>query len=261
MNVQSLHIYPVKSIAGVSLERATAAARGFVGDRRFMVIDETGNFLSQRTHPMLGHVRAEGSDRAWVLRRDGADALTVDDVLGEPVDTTVWSDNVVAHRVSDAADAWFSELLDEPVRFVTMPAEPVRATKDGDPVSFADGYPYLIAVEASLHALNDRIDGPPIPMAAFRPNIVVTGADAWAEDDWTRLTIGDAVFDIISPCERCRITTLDPDAPGRPRRDNEPLRTLATFRRADGGVIFAVNAVCRTAAVTVRRDAPVHSSM
>lgn len=254
MKVASLHIYPVKSIAGVELDRAETAARGFVGDRRFMVIDETGNFLSQRTHPQLGHVRAEGANRSWILRHDAAQPLPISDGAGDRVDTTVWSDDVVARRVSQAADAWFTELLEEPVRLVSMPAEPVRATGDGDPVSFADGYPYLIAVDASLDDLNDRIDGAPVPMAAFRPNIVVTGADPWAEDDWTQLTIGDAVFDVISPCERCRITTLDPRSPGRPRADNEPLRTLATFRRGDGGVIFAVNAVCRTPGATLRRD-------
>jgi hypothetical protein len=136
----------------------------------------------------------------------------------------------------------------------------IRLASPAVEVSFADSYPYLVANTTSLDDLNARIlvdsrhkaqNYPAIPMAAFRPNFVVSGAAAWAEDTWKRLRVGDAEFEVVSPCERCKITTLDPSDPRKVRKDQEPLRTLAKFRRNADGVIFASNAICRNPGVTI----------
>ena len=252
MKIRALQIFPVKSIAGISVDVATTAARGFVGDRRYMVVDADGRFMTQRRHPKLGHVRGNSDGRGWRLERpDGATVRIEPPEDGANVDVEIWGDRVTAASVSAAADDFFSELLSIDARLVYMPDGADRDV-DGDPVSFADGYPYLVTVVASLDDLNARIEGPAVPMEAFRPNIVVEGADAWAEDEWDELSIGSVRFRVTTPCVRCKVTTLDPDAPDRPRRDNEPLRTLATFRRAGGGVTFGVNAVCRTTDAVVR---------
>lgn len=254
MNVTSLYVYPLKSGRGVSKQATVAQERGFAGDRRLMVVDRTGTFLSQRTHPRLGYVRLNyGAQGAVTLRTPDGSSVTAGRPLGLAIDVTVWGDPVRAIDRGPDAARWLTELLGTDARLVEMP-DTFRRPVDGSDVavSFADGYPYLLTTTASLDDLNHRLRGAPVPMEAFRPNIVLSGSQPWAEDEWRRLRIGAAEFEVMTPCTRCKIPTLDPSEPTCARDDGEPLRTLATFRRGDDGVLFGMNLICRTPDVTLR---------
>ncbi len=263
MKIESLHIYPIKSAAAVDVTSVVCAERGFEGDRRFMIVDPNGLFLTQRTVPELGLIHVEFTQDGLVLSADDREtcvSLANDRETfmstGTAMKVEVWSDSVGAVLVDPSIDAWISGIIGQPAHLVRMPEESVRLINPEVgrvEVSFADGYPYLVANTASLDDLNARIGSqqPSILMAAFRPNFVVSGAIAWAEDTWKRLRVGDAEFEVVSPCERCKITTLDPSDPRKVRKDQEPLRTLATFRRNGDGVIFASNAICRHPGVTI----------
>ncbi|MCR9163635.1 MAG: MOSC domain-containing protein [Nannocystaceae bacterium] len=254
MRVQSLYIYPIKSGPAVGLEQVNVVERGLAHDRRFMVVDAHGTFRSQRTHPALGRYTVRADDEALRLEADGIGSCEValEPAGGEPQQVRVWGDSVHATSVSAEADAFFSALLEAPSRLVYMPPTSRRPVSgyDAMAVSFADGYPVLLANTASLSDLNARIDGEDLPMLAFRPNVVLDTDEAWAEDGWGTLALGEAVLECATGCERCSMTTLDPAWPRRPRGDGEPLRTLAKFRRdASGKVIFGRNAVVKTPGV------------
>jgi uncharacterized protein YcbX len=254
MRVTNLYVYPIKSGPSVALKQARAVERGLAHDRRFMVVDERGTFLSQRSHPVLGRYAIELGEGALQLRAESVGAVEVplQPAGGETLEVRVWSDSVQASTVSAQADAFFSALLESPARLVYMPDASRRPVSGFDAlaVSFADGYPVLVTNTASLDDLNERIDGEDLPMLAFRPNVVIETQQPWAEDQWSTLELGDAVLECTSGCERCSMTTLDPASPDRPRSDGEPLRTLAKFRRdASGKVIFGRNAVVTTAGI------------
>jgi uncharacterized protein YcbX len=170
---------------------------------------------------------------------------------GELVPVTVWDSKLLAAAVSEAADAWLSDVVAEPVRLVYLD-DPTRRrpnpaySRDGDRVSFADGYPLLLTAEGSLGQLNSLIAaGPraaegPLPMRRFRPNVVVAGAAPWAEDRWRLVRIGGVVFRAVKGCDRCVLTTIDPDTAAKGK---EPIATLATCRRWDGKVWFGINLI------------------
>lgn len=251
MKIQTLNLSPLKSGALSSVAEAVCGERGFVGDREWMVVDADSKFLTQRNTPLLGLLRAEpfGDTLRLTFEGESVEALAT----GEVGPVRVWSSEVEAQYTQPEVDRWLSGVLGRDARLVRRRG--FRAT-DGDwakvPLSFADGYPYLIANTASLADLNHRIEGAPLVMDAFRANLVVDTTAAWAEDTWKRVRMGEAEFEVTTPCERCKITTLDPVDPRVVRRDGEPLKTLATFRRHGSGVVFAVNAVCLTPGATIR---------
>lgn len=248
MRVTNLYLYPIKSGPAVAVEHAATQERGFENDRRFMVTSPAGKFMTQRSHPALGRCRVEleGDTLRVHAPEVGAFACPLEPRGGEALGVRVWSADVAARLVSSDADAFFSTLLGEPARLVHMPEDERRPVGGFEEVavSFADGFPYLVTNTASLVDLNERIEGPPLPMLAFRPNIVVQADTPWDEDHWNALSIGGVGVRCVSNCERCSVTTLDPMRPDRPRPDGEPLRTLAKFRRnADGKVDFGRNAL------------------
>lgn len=254
MRVTNLYVYPIKSGPAVARHETDAVERGLAHDRRFMVVDAQGKFLSQRSHPALGRHTLAIDGAALQMTADGVGSCEValEPAGGDSLEVRVWSDAVTAVTVSADADAFFSALLGAEARLVYMPDSSRRPVSgfDAMAVSFADGYPVLVANTASLADLNARIDGAPLPMLAFRPNVVIETDQPWAEDAWGTLPLGDAVLECASGCERCSMTTLDPAWPDRPRADGEPLRTLAKFRRdASGKVIFGRNAVVKTPGV------------
>ncbi len=250
MRVSGLYIYPIKSGPAVPVSTAVLLERGFEHDRRFMVTGPGGTFMSQRSHPALGRIALSLAEGRVAVRAEGIGACSWDLQPSSiaRVDTRIWKDDVSATRVSEDADAFFTALLGEPAQLVAMPDEsrrPVAGMED-IAVSFADGYPYLVVNTASLQDLNRRIEGAPLSMLAFRPNVVIDTDDPWAEDTWARLRVAQATLECVSNCERCSMTTLNPQLPDRPRPDGEPLRTLATFRRGDSGAVeFGRNAVAR----------------
>jgi hypothetical protein len=209
-----------------------------------MVADEGGRFVTGRTHPELVLVSARPGPAGVTLSAPGRDELFVpNSAFTEAWPTTVWGSEFPAWRGAAAADAWVSAYLGSRLRFMWIGAATARRVKtDSDvPLTFADGYPLLLIGQASLDALSARL-GRPLAMARFRPNLVVSGAEAFAEDSWKRIRIGGAIFRIAKPCERCVFTTVDPDT-GHKALDQEPLRTLAKFRKAPDGVLFGQNVI------------------
>lgn len=255
--VSAIHIYPLKGARGVELEAAHAGRRGFDGDRRWMVVDARGGFLSQRSHPRLALLRATvagGESAPLWLEAPGLSPLEVPAPCGLAAPVRIWNDTVAARDAGDEAAAWLSAFLGEPARLAHMADDVVRplTAAPGGQVSFADAYPYLLLSAGSLADLNRRLAAP-LPMDRFRPNLVVDGCTPFAEDGWRRLRAGRVVFRIAAPCARCTVTTVD-QATGE--RGAEPLRTLATYRQRDGKIWFGQNLIAENEG-PVRRGDPV----
>ena len=250
--VSSLHTYPIKSCRGVDLEYGIVERRGFRHDRRFMVVDADGSFLSQRSHPDLARVEVllEGEDLLVATVDELGEVHIELDAAGEgpALEATLRSYVGPAIDQGDECAEFFSDLLGDPARLVYMaedtrrPVNPEHAASTDDLVGFADGYPFLVTSASSLAALQAEMDED-VPMARFRPNIVLAGAEPWAEDDWRELRIDDTTFDVVAACTRCKITTTD-QLTGE--RFHEPLRTLGRLRRTDRGVTFGVYAIPRS---------------
>jgi uncharacterized protein YcbX len=249
IRVGSLHIYPVKSCRGLGVSSAVVEPWGLAGDRRWMVVDEDGRFVSQRNAPRLALVRPHSTDGdALHLTAPGLPPLAVRAPRdGEPIQARVWRDEVAVLLAADEAHAWLSQHLGRDVRLVWL-ADPAQRQVDpeyartGETVSLTDGFPVLLASVASLDHLNGWLDEA-LPMNRFRPNLVVSGSAAWAEDGWQRLRVGSVVFRVVKPCGRCVVTTTDQETL---ERGPEPLRTLATYRRIDGRLVFGQNLVPET---------------
>lgn len=219
---------------------------GFAWDRRWMLVDENGTFLSQRRVPRLATIDVAIGRDDLVISAHGMEDLSVplEPASGDTIPVMVWKDQVPAMPVSKDADAWFSEVLRTPCRLVRQPEAPVRSVDPrygdpGDHVSLADAYPILVTSASSLADLNRRLKDP-VPMNRFRPNIVVRGSTAFAEDNWTTLTGPDITIRLVKPCARCVITTKDQRTGVG---GDEPLRTLSTYRERDGKPFFGQNGI------------------
>lgn len=252
MKIAAIHHYPVKSLGGEALERARVESRGIAGDRRWMLVDANGRFLTRRELPAMARIAAIPTPTGIRLRAAAtADCdvpFPVSDGKADGVDVTVWRDRVRALPAGAAASSWLSALLGREAHLVHQPDDSIRPVdpghaRPGDIVGFADGFPLLVTTMESLAALNDRLERP-VEMLRFRPNIVLSGAPApWAEDGWSGLRVGALSLRIAKPCTRCIITTQDPET-GVRTDGNEPLDTLrALGRRAAGGIIFGQNAI------------------
>ncbi len=243
--------YPLKSGVGEPLDDVQVEPRGLAFDRRWMVVDSEGTFVTAREHARLLLVRAvPGAMGALTLVAEGRSPCVVDAPLSQqnPVELRVWADDCEAVCLGDAAAVWMSEHLGLACRVVYMPDRVERAVagevaRAGDLVSFADGYPLLLAQQESLDELNSQLS-PTVPMACFRPNLVVAGLTPFAELNWRRLRIGGLEFEVGGPCVRCQLTTRDPKT-GQRRRDGEPLASLAKDHRHEGGVVFGINLIPR----------------
>ncbi len=244
--LSGIFVYPVKALGGISQAEAEVRPRGLAADRRWVIVRPDGQFISQRTHPRLALVAVRVCAGGLTLHAKGQSSLFLappSQIRRRPV--RIWDDDVAAAAADPAADQWLSTFLGEQCHLAWMDAECHRPVNPqnalpGEQVSFADGYPCLIISEASLADLNARLSSP-LPMNRFRPNLVVSGCDAFAEDNWTRLTIGEARFRVINQCARCSVTTID-QATGHSLAP-EPLRTLATYRQVGKGVMFGINLV------------------
>ena len=272
MRVTGLFLYPVKSLRGHAVAVAEFDALGFAGDRRFLIVDATGKFMTQRTVPRMACIEARLTAGWLTLSADGAGSVAVSTTAHDaaPLRTvSVWkSEGLQAEDCGPAAAGWLSSFLKVECRLVRIGPKFSRPilkalARPGDTVTFADAYPFLAISEASLAHLNDRIQenhGEPVPMNRFRPNLVVADCAAFAEDAWSRVQIGDAVFRNGGLCARCIVTTTD-QFTGE-RTGKEPLKTLATFRRdaADPtDVNFGVNLIHESKLGTIRVGDTVHS--
>lgn len=247
IELAAIWIYPVKSLAGVRLDVGHVGPLGLAGDRRFMIVDAAGRFLTQREHPSLARLGAsiEGDD--VVIRAADGDALRLPTEGGaheHEREVVVWKDRLVALDQGDDAAAWLASRIEHEARLVRMSphverrADP-RFARETDRVAFADGFPFLLLSEESLADLNARLEDP-VDMRRFRPNLVVRGATPFAEDRWRTLAIGPITFHVTEGCSRCAIVSVDPD---RGVRQKEPLATLGTYRMRDKAVWFGQNLV------------------
>ena len=248
LTIQDLYIYPIKSLAGIRLSEAKVEERGFELDRRWMLIDKEGKFLSQRTFPMMAMLKVElGKDFLSVYHVSYPSKLIQIpfEEEGEEVSSvTVWDDEMSARLVNPEVDQWFSQMLEMKVRLVKMPLSTERKVDskyavNDESVSFADGMPYLLIGQESLNDLNGRLVNS-VPMNRFRPTFVFTGGAAFDEDNWKTIKIGEVLFYGTEPCGRCNVTTIDQNTA---QTNQEPLRTLSMYRKEGSKVKFGMNLI------------------
>ena len=247
MKISDIIHYPVKSLAGNRLQVSEVDNRGLKDDRRLMLIDENNSFVSQRTYPLLSQIEAGITEDFIILHDRRNDQMIKHPFELELQKTTVkiWGENETAHQfVNKQMDEWISEHIGGKLRFVYMDESdhrqinPEYAEKD-ELVSFADGYPILIATTASLAAFNSTLSSA-ISIDHFRPNIVIENDIPWEEDNWNRIRIGEVVIRIAKPCARCIVTNIDPKTGVS---ENKVLVGLGKIRLVDNKVLFGVNAI------------------
>ncbi|MGK0526032.1 MAG: hypothetical protein ACI92N_003696 [Pseudomonadales bacterium] len=245
VKILSLHVYPVKSLAGIQVSLFGMDDFGPEGDRRWMIVDADRNFITQRAFPELAKVSVSFVENGVSVHIPGEGNFTLK-ATDEETRVLVWRDWVMAQVGESVANQALSRFCGKDVCFVYMPDSSFRRVDAGRVseyrrVGFADGFPLLITNLASLEELNGHLDVP-VDMRRFRPNIVVEGSAPWEEDHWRKLEVGGLQFDIVKPCSRCILTTVDPDT-GVKDPGLQPLRTLSSYRRTADGVIFGQNAI------------------
>lgn len=242
--LSALYFYPVKSLRGLRLERAPVDSRGINHDRHWLVVDGAGKFVTQRQQPRMALVQTALTPAGLRLSAPGMPDLEVEfePASLEPLSVEIWRDRCLAHSAGATAADWLSRFLDLECRLCYLPQESRRGVdpeyaKPGDQVGFADGFPFLLISQASLDDLNGRLPEA-LPMTRFRPNLVISGCEPYAEDHWKRIRIGDITFRVAKPCSRCVIPTIDPETG---KKSPEPLRTLNRYRRQGNQVMFGQN--------------------
>lgn len=275
MHLTGLFLYPVKGLRGFAVNSAAVDALGLVGDRRFLIVDESGEFQTQRSLPRMAQITTELAGDALILRAEGAGSISVPLRASAPPSLrTVWvwrSKDLRAEDCGRDVSAWLSAFLGMTCHLVRIGEafrRPVLERREprlgetliegrvltSDLFTFADGFPFLVISEASLAHLNDRLiatGAEPVPMDRFRTNFVVAGVPAFGEDEWPRVRIGEVAFRSGGPCARCIVITTDQFTG---ERGHEPLRTLATYRRDAGDstrINFGLNLTHETKSGTV----------
>lgn len=240
MEISEINIYPIKSLGGISLNKSIIEKRGLQYDRRFLLVDKNGKFLTQREFPQMATILCQLSGLMKLLTdKPKMETLQIpfdfskrwNDKL---IEVEIWNSKCQALVAEDSINDWFCKALETDCRLVEMPETTHRLinerfNKGNEIVSFADGYPFLIIAESSLEDLNSRLENK-LPMNRFRPNLVVKGAEPFAEDNWKKIKIGKTIFRATKPCARCVITTIDQS--NGEFNGKEPLKTLAAYRTA-----------------------------
>ena len=245
MKLTRIFFYPVKSLAGIELQAALVDDFGIAMDRRWLVVDHQGNALTQREYGRMVLIKPSLNAGGLRLEAPNSQPLLVGEPNGPQRQVRIWNDTVTAVDVGYEASDWLSSYLKGPARLVYMPDDTFRRIDpDYSPeerrVSFTDGFPFLIVSQESMDELNRRMDTP-MGIERFRPNVVVSGApEPHAEDNWRTIRIGNLQFDLVKPCARCAVPTVDPQTAVKGK---EPTRTLATYRARDGKVYFGQNAI------------------
>jgi hypothetical protein len=244
--LSDLIIYPVKSLAGIHLTRWQVTATGFQYDRKWMLIDNQGQFLSQRRLPKMALINTAITAEQLILSVPHQEdlVLSLAPTGGDIIVSTIWHDQCAARSVSPDADKWFSDFLETDCRLVYLPDNVIRTVDSKyaeatDQVGFADGFPFLIIAENSLVALNQAMQLD-LSMNRFRPNLVIAGCESYAEDSWRDIRIGDIDFKLPKPCSRCSVPTIDPETA---QTGKEPLTTLNRLRKWQNKVYFGQNAI------------------
>lgn len=245
IRLSEIWIYPVKSMRGIALYQSALDARGLRYDRHWMVVDQQGHFLTQRQLPRLC-LLGTALDRNLLhisASPEHAIAIPFDADEGR-MQVTVWNDQCAAIRCGEIYDCWLSDFLGVNCHLVRFPDEVIRQVdphyaKPMDQTGFSDGFPLLLISRASLDELSGRLKSD-LPMRRFRPNLVVTGTKAFAEDSWDHIRVGEITMRVVKPCSRCVITTIDPETA---EKSGEPLKTLAAYRQQGKQVMFGQNVI------------------
>lgn len=250
LSLSEINIYPVKSLAGISLQSSEVEDRGLKYDRRWVLVDDSNVFFTQRDFPEMALIKVDiGKDGLKLQhKRKNIYPLNVPFEFqhSKKDNVVIWNDTVVGEFYSQDIDDWFSDILGIKCHLVKMPESTKRVVDTkyaaNKIVSFADGYPFLIIGQSSLDDLNSRMEKP-LPMNRFRTNIVFTGGNSFEEDNWKKFKIGDVEFEAVKPCARCVITTTNQETS---ERLHEPLLTLSKFRKVGNEVMFGMNLVCHS---------------
>ena len=246
LRLAGINIYPIKSCRGIALSEWETDAFGLRYDRRWMVVDDGGTFITQRKHPRMALVEVKLGN--GVLQIDAPGMPTLETSLHPApavvTQVVVWNFSGPSTWLGEEAALWFTAFLGTTCSLVHMGDEVVRPANplfapESTRVSFADGYPILLISEESLADLNGRLSVP-LPMNRFRPNLVVAGGEPYAEDGWGKIVVSGVKLQVVKPCPRCLVTTTD-QATGV--RAKEPLRTLASYRKVGDEVMFGQNVV------------------
>ncbi len=249
MKIVGLFHYPVKSLPGIALNHSYVDELGLLGDRRWMIVDETGMFQTFRENPLMSQIFVRINDGGIVLshKKFGSIAVAQEAHHSEPAHVRIWKDSVTASWVDKSADEFLSQIFERKLRLVYLDNSKAHKAdqnfaKAEDYTSFADNFPILLTTTASLSELNSHFERP-YEMRRFRPNIVIETEDPWVEDTWKLLRIGGQEFRVMKPCARCIMLTQDPDT-GLPTVPHEPLQMLSKIHRsAKGKPIFGQNAI------------------
>lgn len=263
MNLIQLFIYPIKSCGKITINQGEVTLKGLNWDREFMWVDESGQFVTQRTYPKLAKIRVKLLGTLIELSVEEQEIKPFQlqpKLIGTPKTVQVWRDETMAIDQGDEVANWLKNALKQDnqpnFRLVRQspdfirPVDPNYAVNINNQVSFADGYPCLLTNTTSLTELNRKLQetypksSEEIPMNRFRPNLVIDTDQPFIEDQWKTILIGDVYFDLVKPCSRCIVTTTDQES-GERNPLKEPLKTLATFRQQPRGVMFGVNIIPR----------------
>ncbi len=248
-SLSQIFIYPVKSLAGIALDSVRVTHLGLEHDRRWMIVDSQGRFITQRLYPQLSQIKTTIESEQIKLTSPTGDSialpLTLDE--GPALSVKVWHDQVDSLLMSNDANEWISQYLHIECRFVYMPDNTVRpvdptfSVSSQDRVSFADGFPFLLISKASLDDLNQHLSAkkiPAVPIQRFRPNLYIDGCEAYAEDQWQSFKLCGNLFHVVKPCSRCIMTTVDPLTGNKGK---EPLQTLMQYRKQGNKAYFGQN--------------------
>ncbi|MBK5277800.1 MAG: MOSC domain-containing protein [Bacteroidia bacterium] len=261
--ISEIWIYPIKSLAGIRLQKAAVQQKGLQHDRRWMLVDEKGRFLTQREHPEMALFSVNIDNNHLVVgRQTTANGLPPSIRIElhrehsvNSLKVQIWDDQVDAVEVDPAYSAWFSDKINIDCRLVFFPEKSRRDVDsnyvvNNEQVSLADGYPFLIIGQSSLDGLNKKL-ADPVTIKRFRPNFVFTGGLPHEEDTWKNLKVGSVTFEGVKPCSRCVLTTVNPETA---EKGVEPLRTLSTYRNVNGKVCFGENLVARSSGEVYEGD-------
>lgn len=246
MIIEQLTIYPIKGLGGINVQSAQALQKGFKNDRRYMLVDPEGQFMSQRGIQEMALFRPSIVDNQLTVQYNNESIhLNLNQDEGLNMNTTVWDHSVKAIQVSKEANEWFSDQLGKSCRLVKMNKDSERiqnmkTTSESTEVSFADGYPYLILGTASLDQLNTKLEKP-VKIDRFRANIIVNTSIPHIEDELGKYKLSGLDFLLDKLCARCQVVTIDQQ---NAEKSKEPLKTLAEYRKKLNKVYFGMNAVC-----------------
>ena len=251
--LDEIRIYPIKSLPGLLLEEAEVCPKGLKFDRRMMVVDSEGQFMTQRTEPLLSQFKVELKGQQIVIHSRVLEGQTIQvsvqekEKAGKIEKAVVWDDEVEVIGISSEADEFFSAHLGRRCRLVQFPETAMRAVDPdyaigADQVSLADGFPFMMVSKESLTDLNNRLNSS-VVMERFRPNFVISGIPPYGEDNLKNFVIGEVQFSGVKPCSRCNLITIDPvtGISGK-----EPLATLSAYRRRGGKIYFGQNLIARS---------------